>query len=56
MKDILETALDDEHIEMIVWLLRCDRGLMDHTLRDGTTCEDRLIKQQWLTIVLSKLS
>ena len=56
MKDLLEQALDNEHIDMVIWLLQNDKSLLDHPLSDGTTCEDRLIKQQWLTIVLSKLS
>ena len=49
MKDILATALDDEHIEMIVWLLRLDKHLLNHKVSDGYSCKDRLIKQQWLT-------
>ena len=56
MKDLLETALDDEDIQMVIWLLRLDKRLLSHKMSDNTRCEDRLIKQQWLTIVLSKLS
>ena len=56
MKDILETALDDEHIEMVIWLLRCDIGLMDHELTDSSTLKDRLMQLNEYTYVLSKLS
>ena len=56
MKDILETALDDEHIEMIVWLLRLDKHLLNHDLSDGSSCKDRLMQLNEYTYVLSKLS
>ena len=56
MKDILETALDDEHIEMIVWLLRLDKHLLNHKLSDGYSCKDRLMQLNEYTYVLSKLS
>ena len=56
MKDLIETALDDEHIEMVIWLLRCDIGLMDHQLSDNTRCKDRLMQLNAYQIVLSKLS
>ena len=55
MKDILETALDDEHIEMIVWLLQNDRRLMDHKLLDGLTVKERLIQLNKYHYVLSKI-
>ena len=35
MKDILETALDDKDIQMVIWLLKNDRRLMDHEFSDG---------------------
>lgn len=56
MKDLLEQALDNEHIEMIVWLLQNDKSLLDHQLSDGTTCKDRLMRLKLCTSVLSKLS
>ena len=56
MKDLLEQALDNEHIDMVIWLLQNDKSLLDHQLSDNTTCKDHLIKQQWLTTVLSRLS
>ena len=56
MKDLLEQALDNEHIDMVIWLLRLDKHLLNHELSDGFSCKDHLIKQQWLTTVLSKLS
>ena len=55
MKDLLETALDDEHIEMVIWLLRLDKRLLNHELSDGTTCKDRLMRLKLYTRVLSKL-
>ena len=56
MKDLLETALDDEDIQMVIWLLRCDIGLMDHELTDSSTLKDRLMQLNTYQIVLSKLS
>ena len=56
MKDILETALDDEHIEMVIWLLRLDKRLLNHELSDGSSCTDRLVQLSAYKIVLSKLS
>ena len=56
MKDILETALDDEHIEMAIWLLRLDKRLLNHELSDGSSCKDRLMQLNEYTYVLSKLS
>ena len=44
MKDLLETALDDENIQMVICLLKNDRGLMDHQLSDNTRCKDRLMR------------
>ena len=55
MKDILETALDDKDIQMVIWLLKNDKSLLDHPLSDGTTCKDRLIRLKLYTRVLSKL-
>ena len=55
MKDLIETALDDEDIQMVIWLLRCDIGLMDHQLSDGSTLKDRLMQLNEYTYVLSKL-
>ena len=55
MKDILEIALDDEDIHMVIWLLKNDRGLMDHELSDNTTCKDRLMQLNEYTYVLSKI-
>ena len=55
MKDILENALDDEHIEMVIWLLKNDRGLMDHELTDSSTLKERLIQLNEYTYVLSNL-
>ena len=56
MKDILETALDDEHIEMVIWLLQNDKSLLKHKLSDNTRCKDRLMQLNEYTYVLSKLS
>ena len=56
MKDLLEIALDDEHIEMVIWLLRLDKRLLDHQLSDNTRCKDRLMQLNEYTYVLSKLS
>ena len=55
MKDLLETALDDEDIQMVIWLLRCDIGLMDHELTDSSTLKERLIQLNEYTYVLSKI-
>ena len=55
MKDILETALDDEHIDMIICLLKNDRRLMDHEFSDGSTLKERLIQLNEYTYVLSKI-
>ncbi len=55
MKNLLETALDDEDIQMVIWLLRCDIGLMDHELTDSSTLKDRLIQLNEYHYVLSKL-
>ena len=43
MKDLIEKALDNQDIDMIVWLLRCDKQLLNHVLFDGSTCKERLI-------------
>lgn len=56
MKDILETALDDEHIDMVIWLLQNDKRLLNHKLSDNTSCKDRLMRLKLYTRVLSKLS
>ena len=56
MKDLLETALDDENIEMVVWLLKNDKSLLNHKLSDNTRCKDRLMQLNAYQIVLSKLS
>ena len=56
MKDLLETALDDKDIQMVIWLLRLDKRLLDHQLSDGATCKDRLMQLNAYQIVLSKLS
>ena len=53
MKDLLETALDDEHIEMVIWLLRLDKRLLDHQLSDNATCKDRLMQLNAYEIELS---
>mgnify|MGYP001181744286 FL=1 len=55
MKDLLETALDDEDIQMVIWLLRLDKRLLDHQLSDNTRCKDRLMQLNKYTYVLSKL-
>ena len=55
MKDILENALDDEHIEMVIWLLKNDRGLMDHELTDSSTIKERLTQLNEYQYVLSKI-
>ena len=56
MKDLLEQALDNEHIEMVIWLLRLDKRLLNHELSDGSSCKDRLMQLNTYEIVLSKLS
>ena len=56
MKDILETALDDEHIDTVIWLLQNDKRLLNHKLSDNTSCKDRLMRLKLYTRVLSKLS
>ena len=56
MKDLLETALDDEDIQMVIWLLRLDKRLLDHQLSDGSSCKDHLMQLNEYTYVLSKLS
>lgn len=56
MKDILETALDDEHIDTVIWLLQNDERLLNHKLSDNTSCKDRLMQLNAYQIVLSKLS
>ena len=55
MPDILEIALDDEDIQMVIWLLKNDRGLMDHELTDSSTVKERLMQLNAYQIVLSKL-
>ena len=55
MKDILEKALENEHIEMVIWLLKNDRRLMGHKLNDGSTLKDRLIQLNAYEFVLSKI-
>ena len=55
MKDLLEQALDNEHIEMVIWLLKNDRGLMDHELTDSSTVKERLIQLNEYQYVLSKI-
>ena len=55
MKDILETALNDEHIDMVIWLLKNDRRLIDHELTDGSTLKERLIQLNKYHYVLSKI-
>ena len=54
MKDLLETALDDEDIQMVIWLLRLDKRLLDHQLSDNTTCKDRLMQLNAYEIELSR--
>ena len=44
MKDLIEKALDNEDIDIVVWLLRCDKQLLNHVLLDGRTCKERLIQ------------
>ena len=56
MKDLLETALDDEDIQMVIWLLRLDKRLLSHKLSDNTRCKDHLMQLNAYQIVLSKLS
>ena len=56
MKDLLETALDDEDIQMVIWLLRLDKRLLNHELSDRSSCKDRLMQLNEYTYVLSKLS
>ena len=55
MKDLLEQALDNEDIEMVIWLLQNDRRLMDHELSDGSTLKERLVQLNEYTYVLSKI-
>ena len=55
MKDLLETALDDEDIQMVICLLKNDRRLMDHEFSDGSTLKERLIQLNEYTYVLSKI-
>ena len=55
MPDILEIALDDENIDMIICLLKNDRRLMDHEFSDGSTVKERLVQLNEYTYVLSKL-
>ena len=54
MKDILETAFDDEDIQMVIWLLRLDKRLLDHQLSDNTRCKDRLMQLNAYEIELSR--
>jgi len=56
MKDLLETALDDERIDMVIWLLQNDKSLLKHKLSDNTRCKDRLMQLNAYKTVLSKLS
>ena len=53
MKDLLE---DNEHIDMVIWLLRLDKHLLNHELSDGFSCKDHLMQLNEYTYVLSKLS
>jgi hypothetical protein len=53
--DILEVALDDEDIPVVIFLLRADPALLRHELSDGTTCEQRLLELNELTYVKQQL-
>ena len=55
MKDILEKALENEDIAMVIWLLKNDKRLMGHKLSDGSTLKDRLIQLNAYEFVLSKI-
>ena len=55
MKDILETALEDEHIVMVIWLLQNDKSLLNHKLSGGLTVKERLVQLNEYTYVLSKI-
>ena len=55
MKDLIETALDDEHIDMVICLLRLDKRLLNHELIDGLTVKERLVQLNEYTYVLSKM-
>ena len=53
MKDLIEKAFDNEDIDIVMWLLRCDKYLLSHVLRNGSTCKERLIQLNELCHVLS---
>jgi hypothetical protein len=54
--DILEEALQNEEIDMVICLLREDPRLINHELSDGITCKDKLIQLNELQFVLSKIN
>lgn len=41
--DILELALNDKHMDMVIFLLRENPQLMEHILSNGVTCKQRLM-------------
>ena len=42
--DILEEALNDEDIDMVICLLRENPTYIHHELTDGSTCKDKLLQ------------
>ena len=55
MKDILEKALENEDIAMVIWLLKNDKRLIDHELSNGSTLKEKLIQLNEYHYVLSKI-
>ena len=53
--DILEEALNDEDIDMVVCLLKENPTYMHHELSDGSTCKDKLLQLNEYEYVLSNI-
>ena len=53
---LLQEALKNNDVDMVIWLLKCDPQLMNDELSDGTTCKDKLIELNEYTYVLSQIA
>ena len=53
--DILEEALNDEDIDMVICLLKENPTYMHHELSDGSTGKDKLVQLNEYEYVLSKI-
>ena len=53
--DLLEEALNDEDIDMVICLLRENPTYIHHELTDGSTCKDKLLQLNEYEYVLSNI-